>query len=365
MEPNVPHYTTSATGGDVGVDDRPICYWEDNVDTGKRKLVIRASAVGSCTRALVAAALGYEEQRYKRAEEIMSTAATEGNLHEGSIIDRLEELGYKTLNIREQAFTETQVIPLVVIRGHIDSWAINGPGLEAHDEAVVEAKTMSVARYKDWELHGFDKFEKYAWQLSAYMWHYIKKFDEQGTDIKALYAVKNRNTGELWTGVIPNPPIAWERLRGKATDVLKWVLKGELPPCDPGVDSGEKYFCPFVMLHDEEIAPDEDVMLTNSVGMIVAGMAQAHHDLGLQIKPLKVLEARRKEIASDMKPHLTAKRTIAGEYRVVRVDVKRNELDKGAIAEKLGITVGEMTEEYSRPGGYSYYRVDKMENGND
>ncbi len=361
MEPDMPDYTTSVTGDDVGVDDRAICYWETDARSGKRTLVIRASASGACIRALVAAALGYEEQRYARADEIMHTAANEGMLHEGSVLERLEAEGYEFLNIRQQAFTETQVIPGVVYRGHIDGWATSGPDLDENDEAVAEIKTMSVARYKEWQNHGFSKFRKYAWQFSTYMWHYIKRFEGENHNIKGLYAVKNRNTGELMVNVVDEPPVSWKELRDKAIEVLKWVNKGELPPCDPNLESGERYFCPFVMLHDEDVPKDEDIVATDTIAMILAGMAQAHFELTEQMKPFKLLDTRRKEIAEQMKPHLTGKRTIAGGYRVKRIDVNKPNVNIAKVKEALGVTDAEFTEQYMKPGGFSYYQTEKLE----
>ncbi len=92
MEPDMQDYNSRPDGDDVAVDSRPICYWETDSDEN-RTLVIRASASGSCTRALVAAALGYEEHRYQRADDIMMKAAGEGMLHEQSVLDRLKDDG--------------------------------------------------------------------------------------------------------------------------------------------------------------------------------------------------------------------------------------------------------------------------------
>ena len=83
-------------------DDRAIGYREDN------NSIYRASGSGSCVRAIVAAMQGYEENRSQFAGRVMDTAATEGNLHEGAIVEALKEQGWKVKgSVRESSSVST------------------------------------------------------------------------------------------------------------------------------------------------------------------------------------------------------------------------------------------------------------------
>jgi hypothetical protein len=325
-------------------DNRPIAYAEDD------KIVIRGSALGECKRALVAALLGYEENRSGRVTEILESAAGEGNLHEQSILDRLEQQGWGLTRDFAQDVVEWEIIKGVVVRGHIDGWCEADPDGEIV-EGPVEVKTMSDARYKLWVDKGFEAYEKYAWQISGYMY-------AKGA-VEALYGAKNRNTGVLDVHLINGPPIERGVIRRKVIEVLQWYYRGELPPCDPGLSGGDRYFCPFIALHIEDEV--EDGYLDDLTIGIVEAMAQKHYELSQKLVPLNRLDKQRREVASQMKLHVTGKKTVAGEYLVTRIDNKTRALNEIALAADLGLTREELRARYSTDRPYSYFRVDKVD----
>ena len=98
-------------------DDRAIAYQEDDVS------VYRASGLGSCVTALVAAKAGHEKARSEYSEKILVDAAREGNLHEGSVIHTLKtEHGWRIEG--SQDLMEMKILgSRVIIRGHIDGFA--------------------------------------------------------------------------------------------------------------------------------------------------------------------------------------------------------------------------------------------------
>jgi hypothetical protein len=310
--------------------------------------VYRASAVGSCLRALVAALLGYEEQRFAKAEKILMQAAKEGNLHEQSILDELHNQGWSIEG--SQAPVSMRVIPGVLIRGHVDGFAAHEKF--SYEQMVVEAKTMSDDRFKTWKESGWQEFRKYAWQISAYM---------KATGLRGLYAIKNRNSGELITFILDEPPVEWKTIRKHLLRAEHAFLKDELPPCDDDLSAGEKFFCPYVHLHDDALTSgedDEDIPLLDDVtGAVVANLAEQHHDLSRKIKPLKGLEDRRREINKQLEPHVQSKKVKAGRFEVTRIDRTTNRLDLRTLAEDLGITQEELKARYERPYKTTYFRT--------
>lgn len=308
--------------------------------------VYRASGVGSCVKALVAALMGYEEQRYPKAEKIMEDAAREGNLHERSILEYMREQGWDIGG--SQAPFSVRVIPGVIIRGHVDGFGTHEDYPE--EEFVVEAKTMSNDRFKLWKAEGWAAFRGYAWQISAYM---------KATGLRGLYAIKNRNSGEVIWFILDEPPVKWGTIREHLIRAEMAYLKGDLPPCDD-VDAGEKFFCPYVYLHDVE--EDDDVGLLDDVtGAVIANLAEQHWDLTQKIKPLqaklKVLEPQRKAVGKDLEPHMLGKKVEAGGFEVTRVDQTRKKLDLATIAEDLDIDVDELKARYEKPYKVTYFKT--------
>lgn len=307
-------------------DNRGMVYEEGGIH------VYRASGIGSCTRALVASLLGYRESRYQKTQKILDDAAKEGNLHEGAIMASLEEMGHRLET--HQDTVEKQVIPGVIIRGHTDG---RGKPPKARNDRGYEAKTMSQDRYRKWMSHPTfveamlsGQFDKYAWQLSVYM---------HATGLPFVYAVKNRNSGELSIEEIAVPLVDWKTIRRKVIAVEKWVKRDDLPPCD--VSGGEKYFCPFVQLHDDGFGDEGDddfEPITSVQDVVLIGMAERHADLSTIVRAGDAARKERTEVGEKMLTAMAGqKKVIAGGWEISHRTRKRTWLDKDQMAEELGI----------------------------
>lgn len=209
-----------------------------------KKVVYRASGLGTCTRALVAARQGYE------AAEPDSQADTymgEGVLHEDHVLKRMERDGEWEIRGRAQEEIELEVKDTVtkdykvVIRGHIDEIARN---TENGFDHLVEVKTMSESRFRQWQKNGFRDFPGYALQFSTYMIE---------LDMPGVFVVKNRNTGEVVWTVYEEPPVSKIELATLVSTVELLATQGELPPCD----DKESWYCKFSYLHESRLNPKE------------------------------------------------------------------------------------------------------------
>lgn len=220
-------------------DDRPTVYQEGD------NWIYRASGSGSCVRHLVAIALGYDEQRGKKWDDLLDRSAKEGNLHEESVIKTFKESGLVEVT-RQQEEVNIQIIPHVFIRGHIEgllTWVNFEPPLTE----LLEIKSMSTKQYQKWLSRQFEAFPRYAAQISTYM----EAFPENNV----RYVVKRREDGldtelKIEAG---NPPIPFSEIRKKIIKAELYRRKGELPPCDTDLQWG----CPVWYLHDEEEDSEE------------------------------------------------------------------------------------------------------------
>jgi hypothetical protein len=315
-------------------DNRSIAYQEGDVS------IYRASGVGSCVTALVAAKMGHKEARTQYAGTILSDAAREGNLHEGAVVDTLEkEYGWRWSG--GQDLVEMQVIPKVIIRGHIDGMVIP-KGMRK--ERLLEVKTMSRDRFKKWMGLGkdarsrllTDEFAKYAWQISAYMHAY---------GLPAMYVVKNRDSGKLDISEISTPPIDKRTIRKKIIEVEMWFKRDEMPPCD--ALSSDQFFCPYPYLHNgDKPFGDEDadveVPQDNATIDMIHGMAEHYYRLAQEVKTMKPFDDERKDVGRKLLDLIGVKgpkHTTVGKYEVNRVDNNYSYVDKVGLAEDLGIGV--------------------------
>jgi hypothetical protein len=311
-------------------DNRPVAYEENGVS------IYRASGTGSCLTALVAAKMGYEEARSGYAGKILSDAAREGNLHEGAVVDTLmNEYGWRWRG--GQDLMEMKVIPKVIIRGHVDGFAIP-KGMK--NERVLEVKTMSRDRFKKWMGLGddarqrllTDEFMSYAWQISSYMWHY---------GMSAMYVVKNRDSGKLDISEIKIPPIDKKTMRKKIIEAEMWVKRGELPPC--ANSSGDQFFCPYPYLHNGDSKfgdepDDEQSPLDDATSEMIVSMAEHYVDLAKRVKTMKPIDDERKDIGGklmDLIGREGPKKTELGGYVIGRVDKTYPYVDKVGLVQEL------------------------------
>lgn len=217
----------------------PIAFFDDNGTA-----VFRASAIGMCEGALVRSLRGLEGAE---PPEAMQRRFQDGHLHEPAIIAYLITSGWQVLQDKGQEAVRVSVADNIIIQGHVDGIAIRDG-----KHYVVECKSMSDAMYKKWMNQGFDAFPKYAMQISVYM---------TALQLPALYAVKNKDNGEIDVRIIEKPPYLVAKLKAKAIRVVRTSATANTPACPKPYD----YPCPFYAYHDapEKAEPVEPGDLLN------------------------------------------------------------------------------------------------------
>jgi hypothetical protein len=208
-------------------DDRPSVYLEGN------RTVFRASALGGCLRALVAARLGYDPLPFDDASELRME---EGNLHEPAIVEWLTTEGWPVVD--QQRLIELTVADTIVIRGHIDGVG-RRPG---RDDVLVEIKAMGQDPFKRWITDRFTSNERYAWQVSVYM---------HALGLPGLFVVKNRNTGAVDVTEIDEAPVPLAKIKARAAQIEAIARRGDFPDCD----TAYLWNCPYRYLHDQKELP--------------------------------------------------------------------------------------------------------------
>lgn len=208
-------------------DQRNITYVEDDV------VVYRASAIGACPTALVAARLGYEPAGTPdRVREV----AEQGVELEVVALGHLMLAGWniedgQRLVEREDRLGSGQ---RVLVRGHVDS--IGDPG-DGHGLVVVEVKSRNHDTFRRVVARGWDAVpEQHQWQMSAYA-HALGYR-------RVAYVAISRETGESHV-LIADAPVAWETIVQRMEEVEEAVLWGELPTCHGRKDT----WCNYYHLH--------------------------------------------------------------------------------------------------------------------
>lgn len=252
--------------------DTPIAYTEG------KKTVIRASAIGGCTKALVAARMGYQG--------VSPPGWLQGKFDESSELEwevgerAQESIGYPVMRPEESrgaGLVEWSVGKNIVVRGHVDGWVAVGWPYQ-----VFEAKALGKDLFGKWKSKGMEAFPYYAAQLTVYM---------KALETGAYFVVLNKDTGEVdWEFFEKEEyPYSLGELRVKALAVAK---EEDLPEvCD--VDMG--IVCPFPYLHtngDEEGEEMWDKLRT---------LAEEYHEVR---EKAKWYEERKKEIGKEIKSQL-------------------------------------------------------------
>lgn len=283
-------------------DDRPAVYHDDD-----GRWVYRASAVGSCIRALVAARQGYAPMPFPdRTLQIME----EGNIHEPHILAAVSQQGYAIAS--EQDEVEVPVIRGVVIRGHIDGIASTG-GVDR----VVDAKAMSKDVFEKWSRHGLKAFPRYAIQLAIYM---------GALGLGGMMACKNRNDGTVDVKTFDELPIKLSVIKAKVARVEMLAKKGELPTCD----TEDQWGCVYRYLHEArepDDAYDEDE--------VIDALAGEYHRTALAVKQA---EERQRECRTRLIKALGERsRCKTSSWSVTRVEANRKRLDMEALKEAVDV----------------------------
>lgn len=287
-------------------------------------MLIRASELGGCTKAIIAKQLGYEPLKPR---EQTASIMREGNLHEDDVVAQLTEESPVTSQQEEVNLP----IGEHVVQGHIDGrW----------DGRLLEIKSVSQSVWEEFERHRWAAgyFPKYKWQLSVYM---------LATGLEATVAIKNRNTGRIRREGVEIPFYSLDEITERVNHVADWVTRGLLPgPCDTPT-----FPCPYYYLHEDEKVLEKDEVLD--------GLASDYQTLReREVRLRDSIQAVRTQIRKAMgdRPSVETHRVRVTVYQAkgqTRYDAAQMELDgidpqkykvEGAPSERMRITLKEQDE---------------------
>ena len=251
----------------------------------------RASAFGSCIRALALEARG---EPGLPDSPFLLDKAEEGKAAEDIILERVRDLGWEVDGGQTPCILDTAA---GVVAGTAD-------GIAKRDDvvAVVDAKTMSPARYQKWVEGRWKSEPKYAWQLSLYA-------AALGKPWVMLAALENEGYGSYgrFDVYLSLPPYNHADVVRRLIDLQAAVRV--LPSCDikPSI------WCNFRHWHEDDT---DEITVQEAVEM--AGLLATHQRLRESVKKM-LDEADGVKTQIDMMVGKRKKLNVQG-YRVVRVD---------------------------------------------
>ena len=225
-------------------DDRPDVYPEG------RYWVYRASAIGGCIRALLAARLGFNPvlPPTQKAADILEEAYEYGRSQEAAILDELRADGW-TIEAQQ---SELEIrFGNVIIRGHLDAVASrNG------ERRGVEVKTAGKERFARFVRYGFGYtgdpvIRKWAYQVSFYM----ARANLPWVVVAQERVPPEQGKGALHFLWLDRPPVPILDILRRVKTVEKLAQEGALSTtvCDVEHD----FFCPFRYLCVRPATPEE------------------------------------------------------------------------------------------------------------
>lgn len=299
-------------------DHRDDCYMEpDPARPGEFRLVIRSSTLGGCIRNLVAARMGIRAVSFG---DDAKRRMNEGVIHEPHILAHLKEKGWET--VAQQSVLELSIAGgTILIRGHSDAKVANM--MDGHLR-VTEAKTMGKDVYAKWKRAGWEEFRRYAYQFSSYM---------HTTGLPGLFAVKNRDSGEIDVQLFDEAPIDLATIKVRA---MKIRAAETLPLCDPVMWGCQRYF-----IHVADVEIDPLTGLEVSKGQESKALPPAPTDLPPAAIPAVEELARAYHEAQAECAAAEGKRKEIGAFLVAALD--HHHLKK-AETRRVGVTVVERTD---------------------
>jgi hypothetical protein len=213
-------------------DDRPNVYLEGDL------VVYRASSLGHCTRALMAARRHYSPVPYP---DWMYDRFEEGNVAEPIIMARFQEDNPDWTLHTDEAQDEItlKITDNVIVRGHIDGLATRNV-----TKCVVEAKALGPDWFNKFKRNGFDGLpDAYAWQVSIYM----HALNAQKAVLVAGQKIEGKITPQsefhyLW---VDQPPFTLKQITERVMSVENNVDAADWPDCL------NEFLCQYPYLHDE------------------------------------------------------------------------------------------------------------------
>jgi hypothetical protein len=213
-------------------------------------LIVRASAITQCTRALIGVATGWD---VKQPPQAMQQRYDDGHLHEADIINRTE-LKYTGKIVQVQVGCSIMLLPnRVIVQGTGDAVMEALVGFMDNEvgQCLIEAKSMAKSAFADWKRNGWKSFPGYAWQISIYMIALGRAYG-YSHPLPAIIACKNKDSGEIDYLPVPVPPISLGVMRHRAIELWKAYQdvatnrqRIETMQCDKST-----YPCPIYYVHD-------------------------------------------------------------------------------------------------------------------
>jgi len=211
------------------------------------------SEIGGCVRAVAARRAGIAKHAPPR---FLETTAREGERHEEFIAADLEEHGWVAEPAGEcdmgcqhdgapaKGHHVEMQFPLFRLTGHVDRY-VTGIGVTWHDTRhIAEFKALSANRAKALGqslAHGTFRQEFYQYAVQVSLYHYA-------TGLPILYAVKNRDSGNISTFEIA-PPVPLDEIVDRLLGIEFDAIRKQLPDCSISTTDFWYRFCPYSHLH--------------------------------------------------------------------------------------------------------------------
>lgn len=312
-------------------DNRPIRYVEPCDGAGERneKVVYRASSLGSCERALVAAARGHmPSPKPDWFQEVLD----EGHVCEPQIKAMYtERTGAPISHDQHEGEFEVGEIDgrLVVVRFHTDGLTYpiregSGDGTApGFGEAVLfEAKKFRASTWEKFQRQGVECNTNYPWQVSAMMWGLgieecefvggLCEFDDWNEPRIVDIDIKHLAPPPLPRKALTQRVVRLERLINTGFDA-------------PEVDCSKSMFpCPYWKFHDED---DEDFELPGEVYGIVSQLEAVSAEVKNLGAAKDRADKRKKDLAAELRAEIEklgpaaegAKKLLLGDVQITRI----------------------------------------------
>lgn len=240
--------------------DRPIV---SLLDDGRWSY--RASALGHCAEALLAARQGFQGMA---PPPKMQAVFDDGKRAEPHILARIaDEHGWK-LAVNQLVLDPLTVGTQAIVEGSIDAFGTH----EFYGPAGVEVKNVAQSTWDNWHRHhwGDPLFAGYSWQLSVY-WHALNgTFFEQAGTVPILFGIHNKATGDIDLTLISEPLVPLARIVARVMEIEIRARRGDTPIC-----TTPRYPCPYWYLHPEDQATDLDPIVLAKIDTLATEYKRA------------------------------------------------------------------------------------------
>lgn len=285
-------------------DNHPLVYRDGDL------VVYRASGIGACLAALQFARAGMKPEEPPAS---MRRRFDDSVLHErGIVLHAMETLDLEEARAEDRKVAILPITRRVIVRGATDGRAADG--------TIIEAKALSEGGYLDWINRGWEGFDRYAWQTSAYMFG----AREDGWGGRLVMAVKcvsreSKHYGEVHITTHEEPPYSRDDIAARVLEVEARYAQEADPEC-----SQRDFPCPYWWIGEACGGAVDEVEEVRDEAF--EKWAAGHFELRQQAKALERALARSRERGSEFvgQPGTVA----VGSWEVRRSDYDRSYLDQ-------------------------------------